>query len=172
MQFEIMIYPQSCMEPLICFPQLRDLPESMSRLSQLKVLDLFDNKLPDVPDFIYVLPKLAKIDLELVSKQGLTYLQYLTCPSFVFSGKDHIEFVLYHIVPVGILAELIWFERRQNPWESSEAHLSQARPQMGRHLARQMSRWPGAGDRSHWVSGKMCMGVYKCDKWDLFRKFT
>ena len=52
-----------------CFiSQIAELPDSFSKLTQLKILDLFRNELQEIPEQLKSLKNLLRLDLDMVIK--------------------------------------------------------------------------------------------------------
>jgi Leucine-rich repeat (LRR) protein len=54
--------------------QLAELPLSFCQLTNLKTLDLFSNRLTEIPDFLHTFTQLTRLDLGEVGIANLTFL--------------------------------------------------------------------------------------------------
>jgi len=73
----------------LCYTvQLAELPESFSQLSKLKTLDLFDNRLVEIPDCLEMLKMLTRLDLGEVCFSGLASSAVVDNCSATLTGQD------------------------------------------------------------------------------------
>ena len=63
----ISFYTDSLYILLVLFIQIAELPESFSKLSKLKTLDLFCNRLREIPTVLRDLTSLVRLDIDAVS---------------------------------------------------------------------------------------------------------